>query len=42
MRIEEMYLIAAEAYAEANNQAEGEKYFKELINNRLESGAQAI
>lgn len=41
MRIEEMYLIAAEAYAEANNQAEGEKYFKELINNRLESGAQA-
>ena len=42
MRIEEMYLIAAEAYAEANNQAEGEKYFKELINNRLENGAQAI
>ena len=41
MRIEEMYLIAAEAYAEAGNQSEGEKYFKELINNRLENGAQA-
>ena len=41
MRIEEMYLIAAEAYAEANNQAEGEKYFKELLNNRLSTGSQA-
>lgn len=41
MRIEEMYLIAAEAYAEAGNRAEGEKYFKELLNNRLESGVQA-
>jgi tetratricopeptide (TPR) repeat protein len=41
MRIEEMYLIAAEAYAEAGNRAEGEKYFKELLNNRLSSGSQA-
>ena len=41
MRIEEMYLIAAEAYAEAGNQSEGEKYFKELLNNRLSTGSQA-
>ena len=41
MRIEEMYLIAAEAYAEAGNRTEGEKYFKELLNNRLSSGSQA-
>ena len=41
LKLSEMYLIAAEAYAEAGNRTEGEKYFKELLNNRLSSGSQA-
>lgn len=41
MRIEEMYLIAAEAYAMDGNPSEGSKYFSALIKNRLESGSTA-
>lgn len=39
MRVEEMYLIAAEAYAEAGNLTEGKKYFSELTKNRLTESA---